>query len=247
MRSAVSSSTRDRGAVMPGVVDEGAERAQLVGGLEEPQHVVFVTDVGPHAGGVHAEVEALADDGGRRHAVGPEGQADVEAVRRQRPRRRRADAPTPARDDRDGHGRLSTWWRPRCTALTVEAEGRRTAVPSSCRVAGLDVGHVAEAKWRERAVAARIGGLEDDAQVVATGVEALDDGADEAVRAGDEQRNAARSGLPGGVDELVDLVAGLAPEQPGQVVLVGAQEVHREVRGPRASRVVRLAVDSHTA
>ena len=60
--------------------------------------------------------------------------------------------------------------------------------------------------------------------------------------------HAARARLPGRPGELVDLVAGLATEQLGQVVLVAGR-----ARAPRGGRPaapapqVRFAVDSHTA
>ena len=84
--------------------------------------------------------------------------------------------------------------------------------------------------------------------MVATDIVPVDDGADEAVPAGDEQRHATRSGLPRGAAELVDVVARLPAEELGQVVLVLVQAgAPPGARLARPAAQVRLAVDSQTA
>ena len=95
----------------------------------------------------------------------------------------------------------------------------------------------------------RIDGLEHDAEVVPPGVEALDDAADEAVGAGDEQRRRHRD------PASHVMCASLSTSSPGrpaeelrQVVLVVGQHVDGEVLGPLArARWCGSAVDSHTA
>src|SRR3954470_2448312 len=72
--------------------------------------------------------------------------------------------------------------------------------------------------------------LEQD-RVVIAGVEPVEHAADEAVRAGVEQRRAAGAGLPPDARELVDLVAGLAAEQLRQLGLLLGYEVDAEQLG----------------
>src|SRR5215204_3158111 len=79
-------------------------------------------------------------------------------------------------------------------------------------------------------------GLEQE-RVVIAGVEALDHAADEAVRAGVEQRRAARPGAPRAALELVDLVARLAAEELGELRLLRGDEVDAEQLGVAAHAV----------
>ena len=72
--------------------------------------------------------------------------------------------------------------------------------------------------------------LEEVADVVAqvdTGEHAPDEDVVDTI----EHRDTARPGAPGPLGQLVDLVGGLAPEQLGQIVLVGGNQVHGEHRG----------------
>src|SRR3954449_7030737 len=73
-------------------------------------------------------------------------------------------------------------------------------------------------------------GLEDDRVVVAGG-EPLDDPPDEPVRQAGDDRAPLRPLGPLAPLELVDLVAGLAAEQLGDLLAVGRDEVHAEVLG----------------
>ncbi len=80
-----------------------------------------------------------------------------------------------------------------------------------------------------------------------TAVDAVLHAADEPGGGLVQDGRAAGSRVPGDVGELVDVVAGLAAEEPGQVVLVAAEQVDGEPFGVRsATRKVRLALDSQT-
>src|SRR5919199_2777214 len=78
--------------------------------------------------------------------------------------------------------------------------------------------------------------LEDDRVVVAGG-EALDDPPDEPVRQPGDDRHAVRALVPLAPGELVDLVAGLAAEQLGDLLAVGGDEVDAEVLRAAADAV----------
>src|SRR3954462_7198850 len=73
-------------------------------------------------------------------------------------------------------------------------------------------------------------GLEDD-RVVVAGRQALDDPPDEPVRQAGDDRDPLRPFVPLAPLELVDLVAGLAAEQLGDLLAVGRDEVHADVLG----------------
>src|ERR687885_1371064 len=70
--------------------------------------------------------------------------------------------------------------------------------------------------------------LEDD-RVVVAGDEALDDPPDEPVRQPGDDRHAVRALVPLAAGELVDVVAGLTPEQLGDLLAVGRDEMDAEV------------------
>src|SRR3954469_19116788 len=70
----------------------------------------------------------------------------------------------------------------------------------------------------------------EDHRVVVARVEAVDDAPDEPVRQARDDRHALGPIVPLAALELVDLVAGLAAEQLGDLLAVGRDEVHGEVR-----------------
>src|SRR3954447_22590814 len=96
-------------------------------------------------------------------------------------------------------------------------------------VAGLDALRAGEGELLLFGLAHAADGLEDD-RVVVAGDEALGDPPDEPVRQAGDDRNPLRPLVPLAPLELVDLVAGLAAEELGDLLAVARDEVYAEVR-----------------
>ena len=98
-------------------------------------------------------------------------------------------------------------------------------------VTGVDVGGVGEAERVPARPDRTRDGLEDEPDVVRVRqIELRDDPPDDVRRQGGHHRHPTRTRCPRQPGELVDLVAGGAAEPLGQVVVVGADAVDREVR-----------------